>query len=183
MIVPMGIHGQDDWVTLRRFIGYPFHSVHNIPVVTFPEVILSLAEAHSRVGNFDMGAYYLSQITLPRRKAEVTGAEISGNLAAGEPVVVLNERRRELMLMGHNYWDFFRRSRHLTNRQTLGSNDDIVNVTFGDFGIPNTLSGITAGQNWRAVYPIPHAEMTANPAIRGQQNPGYFPFTAGGDEE
>jgi len=186
MIVPMGIHGEDDWVTLRRFVGYPFHSVHNIPIVTFPEVILSLAEAHAMLGNFQRSAYYLSMITLPRRRAEITADQISGNMLAGNAITVLEERRRELMLMGHNYWDFFRRGRDLTGLQLIGSNsgvNTVSNVLFGEVGHVEP-GGVRAGdRNFRAIFPIPLAEMTANPAMRDQQNPGYGAFDEGAEEE
>jgi hypothetical protein len=183
MIVPMGIHGHPEYVTLRRFIGNPTHFIHNIPVVTLPEVILSIAEGYCMLGNLGQASYYLSKITLPRRKREVT---IIANSAEGYPTEVSHvhfERRRELMLMGHNYWDFFRRGRNLVQVQMIGSNNLYEEIIFAQIGAPNTLTGVTTGRNWRAVYPIPLAEMTANRAIRGQQNPGYRAFDEEGQDE
>lgn len=190
MIVPMGIHGEDDWVTIRRFVGDPFHSVHNIPVVTFPEVILSIAEAYAMLGNFQMAAYYLSMITLPRRKAEVTAAEISGNMPGGNAITVLDERRRELMLMGHNYWDLFRRGRDLVGLQLVPGSSNfgvntVTNVRFGDFTHDPMAGAGSSGSNRfrQAIFPIPLSEMVANRAMRDQQNPGYGPFDDGAEEE
>jgi len=154
LICEMGIEGFPEYFTIRKYVGDPFHFVHNIPVVRLPEIYLSIAEAYA-TGRNDMNAatYYTSLVSLPRRlaTANVTSA-----------THVLDERRRELILEGHTYFDYFRTARAFTNRQIIESNNQAT-ITFG---------GITS-PHYRAVYPIPLAEMNANPAIRDQQNPGY----------
>jgi hypothetical protein len=153
LIVEMGIEGRN-YYTIRRYVGNPFHSVHNVPVVRLPEIFLSMAEAYINMGNTQQASYFTSLVSVPRRKAETN---VTTN------VHVLDERRREFILEGHTYWDHFRTARHLSNMQIYGANTVATAVTFGTFGT----------RSRRAVYAIPLAEMNANPAIRDQQNPGY----------
>ena len=81
---------------------------------------------------------------------------------ASEPVTkvedILDERRRELILEGHTYFDYARNGRTMTDRQII---EGITSN--GDIYFPMR----------RSVYPIPLNEMNANSAIRNQQNPGY----------
>jgi hypothetical protein len=155
LICEMGIEGFPDYYTIRRYVGNPTHSVHNIPVVRLPEIYLSIAEAHAQEGNLEEASYYTSLVSIPRRKMATNVTSVFH---------VLDERRREFILEGHTYWDFYRTNRDLTERQIIEANDNSL-ITFSE--------AIFGRRSYRTVYPIPLAEMNANPAIRNQQNPGY----------
>ncbi len=153
LICQMGIESHPEYLSVRKYVGDPYHFVHNVPVVRLPEIYLSLAEAYANQGEMGTATDYTSKISQPRRKSAASITS-TGN--------VLNERRREFILEGHTYWDYFRTARNLTGRQIIESIDD-SSISFGT----------TTGASYRAVYPIPLAEMNANPAIRDQKNPGY----------
>jgi hypothetical protein len=146
-------------------VGNPHHAVHNVPVVRLPEIYLTLAEAYLKAGNYAKALEYTSLVTQAR---------------CNEPANIrtfndfYEERRRELMLEGHTFWDHFRTARNMTGRQSINYMNDVT-ITFGS----------TTGASYRAVYPIPLAELNINPNIRDQQNPGYGPWylSLGDDEE
>ena len=142
--------------TIRKYVGNPTHSVHNIPVVRLPEVFLSIAEAYANLGNMAQASAFTSLVSQPRRRADANVTSVTH---------VLDERRRELILEGHTYWDHFRTARHFTNREVVESNNFQV-INFG-------IIPFTATRHSRAVYAVPLSEMDANPAMRDQQNPGY----------
>lgn len=162
LICELGIENHPDYKGVRRYVGTKFHYVHNIPMVRLPEIYLSLAEAYFNVGDTGMAADYTTRVSLPRRKAAASITSAAN---------VLNERRREFILEGHTYWDYFRTARNLTNRQII-ENSTTATISFGS----------PSGRSYRVVYPIPLAEMNANPAIRDQQNPGYDPWVFGTEE-
>jgi hypothetical protein len=155
LICPMGYDAHPEYLTVRKYIGEPYHFVHNVPVVRLPEIYLSLAEAYAKLSNYAKASEYTGLVTQPRRKAaaEVTASTI---------YTIYDERRREFILEGHTYWDHFRTGRNITGRQIIESIDN-SSVNFGTI----------TGNHYRCVYPVPLSELNANPAIRDQQNPGY----------
>lgn len=163
LVCSMGIQGKD-YHTIRRYVGEPYHFVHNVPVVRLPEVYLNLAEACWECGDAAAAAEALSVVTRIRRKADASISGVNN---------ILNERRREFILEGQTYWDFFRKGRNITNRPVMES---IVSGSSIKFGNPTGLS-------YRVVYPIPLSEMNANPDIRDQQNPGYAAWKFGVEDE
>jgi hypothetical protein len=152
LICHMGLENKPEYLTVRKYVGDPYHFVHNIPVVRLPEIYLSIAEAYANKGDMGEATAYTSLVSQPRRKAAANITTTTN---------VLNERRRELILEGHTYWDHFRTARNITGRHIIES----INSASVTFGSPSA--------NYRVVYPIPLSEMNANPAIRDQQNPGY----------
>jgi hypothetical protein len=153
LICEMGLEARPEYRTVRKYVGEPYHHIHNIPVVRLPEVYLSIAEAYANVANYSKAGEYLSLVSQPRRKFSTNSADAGG---------ILDERRRELILEGHTYWDFFRTARNMSGRQIV---ELVQNATI-------TFGNIT-GANYRTVYPIPLPELNANRAMRNQQNPGY----------
>ncbi len=158
LVCDLGLESNPEYKTVRKYIGDPNHGVHNIPVVRLPEVYLSIAEAYAMKGDFAKATTYASMVSQPRRKADVSVTGKEG---------VLDERRRELILEGHTYWDYFRTARNLANRQIIECVNDRA-ITFG---------ALTGTVSYKAVYPIPLSEMNSNPAIRDQQNHGYAEWT------
>ena len=153
LICDMGLNNHPEYMTIRRYVGDPYHFVHNIPVVRLPEIYLSLAEAYANTNDMGEATVYTTLVSLPRRLATASITSTTN---------VLNERRREFILEGHTYWDYFRTARNLSGRQIIESNTRAT-VTFGS----------TASPHYRAVYPIPLSELNANPVLRNQQNQGY----------
>ena len=86
---------------------------------------------------------------------------------------ILDESRREFILEGHTYWDFFRNGRNITGRPIIESIGSSATISFGS----------PSGMSYRVVYPIPLSELNANPAIRDQQNPGYAPWKPGVEDD
>jgi len=74
---------------------------------------------------------------------------------------VLKERRKELVMEGHRFYDVMRLG--LTITRTGGwhflNEVDLINPNWDDY---------------RTIMAIPQAEIDANPNIKGHQNPGYF---------
>ena len=157
--------GTFDYLSIRKYVGDPYHFVHNVPVVRLPEIYLSLAEAYAKAGNYAKATEYASIVSQARRKANTNVAASINN--------ILDERRRELILEGHTFWDYFRTARNMTHRQIIESIDDAT-INFGT----------VTGAHYRVVYPIPLSELNVNPAIREQQNPGYEAwYLAIGDDD
>ncbi|MCU4156188.1 RagB/SusD family nutrient uptake outer membrane protein [Carboxylicivirga sp. A043] len=146
---------------IRKYIGDGNHSVHNIYMVRLPEVYLTLAEAYAEQGT-DLGkaAEYMNHVYEARTNVEYT-APATGDLIVAD---VLKERRKELVLEGHTFWDHFRRAIPFDREAEGNVSNDVAHI---DYTQP------------QVVYPIPMNEMEANPNIRDQQNPGYAPYAAG----
>jgi len=149
LICDLGVPGKD-YKTIRKYVGSPYHYVHNVPVVRLPEVYLSISEAACKLGYDVMAQEYLAKVTSVRRLDDAP--------AINSYTDILDERRREFILEGHTYWDYARNGRTIEGRQIIECITSNSNL-----GFPSTTR----------IYPIPLAEMNANPAIRNQQNPGY----------
>ena len=158
LICDLGVPGME-YRTIRRYVGDPYHFVHNIPVIRLPEIYLNMSEAYFKMGNITLANEYLSRVTVARRKSEASAGVLND---------ILDERRREFIFEGQTYWDWARNDRHITGRQIIESI-----TSNGDISFPST----------KTVYPIPLAELNANPAIRNQQNPGYSAWYLATEEE
>ncbi len=146
---------------IRKYIGDGNHAVHNIYMVRLPEVFLTLAEAYAEQGtNLDKAVEYLNNVYEARTNIEYTAPATTDILIAD----ILKERRKELVLEGHTFWDHFRRAIPFDREAEGNVSSDVAHIDY------------TQAQ---VVYPIPMNEMEANPNIRDQQNPGYAPYTSG----
>ncbi len=114
-------------------------------VIRYGEVLLNYAEALTQLN--DAGALAALNVIPTKRNATLYGSATVDN--------VLLERRKELAMEGHRYFDLMRYEL------------DIVKVdpgqTFPDVGIPFGDSRLT--------FPIPEVEITANPSM--VQNDDY----------
>ena len=156
LICDLGVAGYD-YKSIRRYVGNPKHSVHNIPIVRLPEIYLNLAEAYFQRGDLTKAKDYLSRVTSVRRNED--------SPTIGALTDILEERRREFILEGQTYFDYFRTGTTYPTRVAHGALSYTTSVSWtGRYGV---------------VYPIPLAEMNANPAIRTQQNPNYGAWSFG----
>lgn len=158
LICTLGIPFSDE-ITIRKYIGDPTHYVHNIPVVRLPEIYFMLSEAYWKRGNQTAAQEMLAKVTSVRRK--------ENNPTLVNLNDILDEKRREFILEGQTYFDWFRNGRNITIRPVVGCIQASEGISFGT----------TSGRSYRAVYPIPLNEMIANKAIRNQQNPGYSAYS------
>ncbi len=141
----------------RKNVGRETHSVHNITVVRTPEPILNIAEAYAALGNASEAVRHLNM--LAKYRLNTTFEEDVPDLFN----VILDERHKEFILEGQNYWDKFRRNISFEREDEGSVTSDNKIIEFEKFE--------------QVVYPIPQNEMERNKNIRGQQNPGYEPYT------
>ncbi|MCG8578689.1 MAG: RagB/SusD family nutrient uptake outer membrane protein [Bacteroidales bacterium] len=146
---------------IRKYIGEGAHAVHNIYMVRLPEIYLTLAEAYAEQGT-DLGKAeeYMNNVYEARTNMAYTAPATTDLLIAD----ILKERRKELVLEGHTFWDHFRRAIPFDREPEGNVSSDVAHI---DYTQP------------QVVYPIPMNEMEANPNIRNQQNPGYAAYVAG----
>ena len=161
LVCELGVPTNPDYKGCRRYIGTPYHWVYNVPVIRLPEIMLTVAEAYLHKYDKTSAAKYY----IPLRQARVQDGSGFGSADAEAALgQVLAERRRELIMEGHTYWDYFRRGATMTRPENL-ENVRRKTVRFG-------IDGTSYGRP-QVIYPIPLGEMEANKAMRKQQSPGY----------
>lgn len=123
----------------------------DIKVLRTSEMYLIRAEARARKAAPD-GTGALADLNAVRT---ARGASVGTETAAGIPASVLLERRKELFLEGHYWFDLKREQQNMV-RPPADCTAPICSLT---------------ATNPRFTYPIPQAEIFANPNM--VQNPGY----------
>ncbi len=139
---------QDNQRIKYRVTGkYPSRFI-DIPVIRYAEVILTYAEAQFRLGDAATALEFLNKIPLHRDADPYAVATLDN---------ILLERRKELAMEGHFYWDLLRTGQSIrrAKMRPLVSTQEVV-VSFG---------------NYHLALPIPDEEILANPNI--EQNVGY----------
>jgi len=131
-------------------------SAVNIKVIRLSEIYLIAAEAAFPT-NKELASTYLNAI---RKRSPNLAATTSTTITMD---MIQNERSKELFAEGQRFFDMMRWNKSIT------FNDDFI--------YPNVVITHRAKTIDRTFYktilPIPKAEIDANPAIKGQQNPGY----------
>ncbi|MCC9135661.1 RagB/SusD family nutrient uptake outer membrane protein [Pontibacter silvestris] len=131
--------------TTYRMVGKYSEYSDNIKVIRYEEVILNYTEALAHLGSSE-ALTYLNMIPSNRNAAEYTAATLEN---------VLTERRKELAMEGHRFFDLVRNEKdipYVDSRQTYSK------------------SGVAYGSSVLA-FPIPRKEIDANPNI--EQNADY----------
>jgi starch-binding outer membrane protein, SusD/RagB family len=113
----------------------------NIPVIRLPELYLILAEAYAQKGDLDNAKTYLLEIA--SRDAAISNVSQLPNDKSGILDRISEERRRELYLEGHRWFDL-RRNKENLNRATG------ERASYKNFEV------------WRYAYPVPRAEINAS---------------------
>ncbi|SDL05099.1 Starch-binding associating with outer membrane [Catalinimonas alkaloidigena] len=135
-------------VTRYRMVGKyitPATYNDNVKVIRYAEVILNYAEALFQQGSTSEALTYLNMI--PENRGATVYTEVTVDN-------ILLERRKELAMEGFRFFDLMRYERPIPkvdNRQTFDAT-----IPYGDE---------------RLAFPIPQAEVNANPSI--VQNTGY----------
>lgn len=133
---------------------------NNVPLLRLSEVYLNGAEAAAKLGNQNEKATEYLDAIVKRANPDNT---VQGTTITVERVLL--ERRKELIGEGHRFFDAMR------------NNETVVRYTSADDrGWHSALKEEARSFNrdfYKALLPIPQDELNANPAMKGQQNPGY----------
>ncbi len=134
--------------------------LNDSPIMRLSEVYLIAAEAAAKVPNATKAAKYLNAIVL---RANPDATPVGEAEATVERITI--EKRKELVGEGHRFFDAMR------NNETVVRYTDVNNRGF--HYILNPESQKFDRTYFRAILPIPLAEIQVNQNIKGQQNPGY----------
>lgn len=138
------------------------HFLGDIKVFRVSEMHFIKAEIFASQGNFASVASQLQLVVNARflpATPPVVPVPANAQAAWAE---ILKQRRAELSFEGHRYIDL----RRLGVKAGVGVDRFSRDCEFNSFC---TLDA----DDYRFVLPIPQTELTANPVIRSQQNPGY----------
>ncbi len=127
------------------------------------EMHFILAEVAARAGNFAEAARQVDLVRNARYTTSTTTATYANPTAAYADILL--ERRVELFIEGHRYIDVKR----LGELAGTGYDRDPVDCTL----YQSPLCDRPATDTETKYLPVPLLEFTGNPAIAGQQNPGY----------
>jgi hypothetical protein len=151
------------------------------PILRYAEVLLNMAEAEARLNGVTAKAVNL--LNAIRNRAVTTAADqfSSASFADGKALVqaILNERRIEFLAEGRRWADIHR----LAKDPDFTINGIPAKVAPGNAGpasfdlvtrpvIATTILAIPY-DDFRFLWPIPAQEVTTNPILASQQNPGY----------
>lgn len=144
-----------------RFTGTALPRDGNVDVKVFriAEMLLIRAEANHRLGDDNAARADIRLLRQNRIQGYNPAADVIPDVLEAIEV----ERRKELIGEGHRWFDAKRYGIGF-NRGTAPGNGDCPN-TAPDCELP-------AG-SYKFVFPIPQAELQANPAMKNQQNPGW----------
>jgi hypothetical protein len=129
------------------------------PVLRFADVLLIYAEAANEAANGPTQAA-VDALNRVRQRSKASMRPLS-NFTGKEDFrsFVIEERARELALEGDRRWDLIRWGIYLDAMNSIGGNDEV--------GIRKVR------ENKHLLFPIPSAELDANKAISGHDNPGW----------
>ncbi|MBB5283830.1 hypothetical protein HNQ92_001956 [Rhabdobacter roseus] len=145
------------------------------PVVRYAEVILNAAEAYARQGNSAQAFLLLNAVRNRSVPAEARFTTAPADLV----LAILNERRIEFTAEGRRWGDIHRLvldPNYSTNgipakievSQLTNARYDLVNRPVLTPALPTIPYS-----DFRFLWPIPASEISVNPTLAGQQNPGY----------
>ncbi|MBX2916464.1 MAG: RagB/SusD family nutrient uptake outer membrane protein [Cyclobacteriaceae bacterium] len=142
------LKGNDNGWSVAKY-GTADENNNNVIVFRLAEMYLIRAEARARIGNVSGANSATTDLNVLRTRAN---APTIGTVTQSQMLTLIeNERVYELAYEGHRWYDLVRTGR--------------VAVVMPAFN-----------SNWRTAYerwPIPQREIQSNPALVGNQNPGY----------
>lgn len=140
---------------VSKYLGLAGDGLTNWKALRMGEIYLIRAEAMARSGQNTAARSDLKK--LRDQRISVPDIEDLSN-PSFLLTAILIERRKELFLEGHRWFDLRRAGQGITRG--------------GDCKAPATACLLTSN-SFRFVWPIPQDEMKANPNIASQQNTGY----------
>ncbi|MCC5920859.1 MAG: RagB/SusD family nutrient uptake outer membrane protein [Cyclobacteriaceae bacterium] len=123
---------------------------HNRRIIRYADVLLMAAEALVEVGNTGQAQAYLNEV---RRRARENKPDILPDITESNPNILIDlifkERRHELALEGHRFWDLVRKGKATEVLGPLGFREGTHEL----FPIPQTEIDLTEGRieqnpNW-----------------------------------
>lgn len=147
---------------LRKYLGVIVNGVRNYaddyPVYHLSEAYLLLAEIKNKLGEDPT-----TEIMTVRNRAYGGTAPlfVNGSFEANE-LAIFYERSKEFVAEGKRWYDL--------RRMQDASGMPLVFRT--DLPLVGVLQNVT-GQNHKILWPIDLGTLTADPTLKGQQNPGY----------
>ena len=142
------LQGNDNGWSVAKY-GTGDQDNNNIVVFRLPEMYLIRAEARAQKGNVTGPNSAQADLNVLRTRAN---APLVSSVSQGQMLQLVEEERRyELAFEGHRWYDLVRTGRAAA-----------------------VMSAFSA--NWKEAYelwPIPQREIQNNPALVGNQNPGY----------
>ena len=162
----------------RDDVGYTDLS----PMMRYAEVLLNLAEAYARQGNVDNGLMYLNMVRNRALADPATQAYVAEDFANNIDLLeaILYERRIEFAMEGRRWPDISRLQQcphfpidgipgKLANGMPAAAEFDL---SLGPYTGPYPVVPVPYSSHL-FLWPIPQAEINANPTLAAQQNPGY----------
>lgn len=143
----------------------------NKPEIRYSDVLLMYAEIAAELGEEGTAQDYLNQVRAARGMAtypDYTYASITPSTGNGLKDAIRHERRVELAMESHRWYDLV--------RWYGGDNglDTYMNVTYKNVESDDAQKQMgTFRKGVNELFPIPEEEIQLNAALRGNQNPGY----------
>ena len=161
-----GIAADTIWnrVFINKYPGRGHAGLNNVPILRLSEMYLIAAEAAYQNNNPTSAARYLNAIVLRGNPNATPVAPADANLDR-----ILKERRVEFVGEGHRFFDLMRNDRPVVRFTNDGEDPELNDAGWHLALMPSARSFDV--RYWRAISPIPVAEMNANPNM--VQNPGY----------
>jgi hypothetical protein len=150
------------------------------PIIRYAEVLLNVAEAEARLGNNSQAFALLNAV----RNRSVPDTAQYTTQPADLILAILQERRIEFSAEGRRWADIHRLA--LDPQYGLGNGigvpekldpSDFTSASYG-VGLPlitpiTIINPAIPYSDKRFLWPIPTSELTANPTLANEQNPGY----------
>lgn len=150
------------------------------PIFRYAEILLNYAEAINEAGGSNTEAF--NQLKALRIRAGIPVGNVAGYQYGLKTTMtqiemrmaVRNERRIEMAFEEQRFWDI----RRWKIAETVGNSDvhgvKITKVAGNTFTFESTtVDKLNFNPARNYLYPIPLNEILSNPAMNGQQNPGY----------
>lgn len=137
--------------------------LHKIKLFRIAEQYLIAAEAYAHKGNDALASKYLNDLRANRIENYIA-QDYAGSVLLNE---IAKERVREFIGEGFRFLDLKRTKTGF--ERSKAQNTDIISNAGGT----NTEFLKIDASNFRFLWPIPQAEIDANPQIKNQQNNGY----------
>lgn len=149
------------------------------PVIRYAEVLLNVAEAHARQSNLPSALTNLNLVRNRSLATPATQAYTAASFTTNAAMVgaILMERRIEFLMEGRRWSDIHRlQGDDLQPIVGIPAKVGNGNPPPADFVLGTPYTGprtIAAINDFRFLWPIPQIEVTTNPTIAAQQNPGW----------
>lgn len=150
------------------------------PIIRYAEVLLSMAEAHARLGDLDAAISALNEVRDRSLADPSSQSYTSADLPSAQAVLeaIILERRIEFLLEGKRWHDIHRLQGDDVvpiegipakyPNGTPDSEDYEIGTPFTDFGV-----NPVPYDDYRFVWPLPQQEVNSNPVLAAEQNPGW----------